>query len=219
MKKYTTFLLVLIITSSSFSQIKHSDHYYKRKALFEKAPDTKDEIIFLGNSITEGGNWKELFPEYNAINRGISGDVTDGILFRLDEVLSSQPKKIFLLIGVNDLARGKSVAYIFSNIDQIIKKIRKESPYTLLYVQSVLPINPTVGDRFSGHKNKKEEIIELNKMLKRLGKGKQFVFINLHKKFKKAKGYLNSNLTDDGLHLNAKGYQFWKKTIYKYVKS
>ena len=122
-------------------------------------PDTKNEIIFLGNSITEGGDWKGLFPDINAVNRGISGDVTDGIMNRLDEVTSSQPKKIFLMIGTNDLARGRSVQYVSDHCRKIIENILRKSPNTELYIQSVLPTNPNIGGKFPGHKSKKNEIL------------------------------------------------------------
>ena len=98
MRIIITILFVQIFAISSYSQ-QYSEHYNERKALFETTVDTENEIIFLGNSITEGGDWKVLFPNQNVINRGISGDTTDGILFRLDEITSSKPKKIFILIG------------------------------------------------------------------------------------------------------------------------
>jgi len=150
-RKFTVIILVLISTLLHAQQ--YSEYYYKRKELFENTPDTKHEIIFLGNSITEGGNWQNLFPDKNVINRGISGDVTDGILFRLDEVTSSRPEKVFLMVGTNDLARGKSISYVTNNHRIIIEKILKDSENTTLYLQSVLPVNPTVGNRFSGHKS------------------------------------------------------------------
>ena len=66
-------------------------------------PDTPNEIIMLGNSITDGCEWSELFQNSNIKNRGISGDITEGVLYRLDEVTRSKPAKVFLLIGINDL--------------------------------------------------------------------------------------------------------------------
>ena len=107
-------IIILLVASVNigFAQ-EYSEYYYKRKASFENEPNTKDQIIFLGNSITEGGK------------RGISGDVTDGILFRLDEVTESNPKKIFLLIGTNDMARGKSIEYVLENTAKIILQIKK----------------------------------------------------------------------------------------------
>jgi len=217
MKKYILLLIAFCLTLNSYSQKKYSDHYYKRYELFKGEADTKNEIIFLGNSITEGGDWKGLFPTINAVNRGISGDVTDGILNRLDEVLSSKPKKIFLLIGTNDLAREKSVDYVLNNSKLILEKIKSDSKETKIFLQSVLPYNPNVGTKFSGHKSKQQEVLILNKKLKKLARKQGVTYLNIHKKFSNKKGELKADLTYDGLHLNKNGYLFWSKIIKKKV--
>ena len=65
-----------------------------------------NEIVFIGNSITEGGkNWSEKFNIPNIRNRGIGGDVTDGVLERLGEIIFFKPKAVFILIGINDLCK------------------------------------------------------------------------------------------------------------------
>lgn len=209
-------ILILAFVNVGFAQ-NYSEHYYNRKAKFEKEADTKNEIIFLGNSITEGGKWKELFPDKNVVNRGISGDVTDGVLFRLDEVTASKPKKVFLLIGTNDMARGKSIDYVLENTVKIILQIKSQSGETKIYLQSILPINPNVGTRFSGHKNNHQKIIEANKRLKKLAKKLNVKFINLHKKMRNGKKHIKEKYTYDGLHLSEEGYKKWKKLIRKYV--
>ncbi|WP_139827132.1 GDSL-type esterase/lipase family protein [Arenibacter troitsensis] len=196
---------------------KYSDHYYQRKKQFEATPDTEDEIIFLGNSITEGGDWGAMFPNKNVLNRGISGDVTAGILNRLSEVTSSQPTKIFILIGTNDLARGKTKSYVINHLTSILLEIKKESETTEIILQSILPVNPAVGDKFSGHKKNQELIVSVNWELKALSKKMNIAFIDLHRKFRNPKGVLKPIYTDDGLHLNMKGYQKWKKILTPYV--
>lgn len=195
-----------------------SDYYYQRKAQFEATPDTEDEIILLGNSITEGGDWKVLFPNKNVVNRGISGDVTAGILYRLSEITASRPKKIFLLIGTNDLARGESESYVVDQVASILQGIKKESGDTEIFLQSILPVNPAVGEKFSGHKKNQQLIVSVNNILKELSKSMHIVFIDLHKKFRNPEGVLMSKYTDDGLHLNEKGYLKWKRVLKPYMK-
>jgi len=95
-------------------------HYYLKKSVFEVFSNNDNEIIFLSNSITAGGIWTELFQDLRIKNRGIIGNVTDGILYRLKEVTESNPKYIFIMIGVNDLSKGKSKAYIQNNYQKII---------------------------------------------------------------------------------------------------
>ena len=215
MKKLLVFVLLAFV-NVGIAQT-YSDHYYKRKALFENAPDTKNEIIFLGNSITEGGDWKALFPDKNVLNRGISGDATDGVLLRLDEVIASKPEKVFLLIGTNDMARGKSVDYVIEHTEKIIVQIKRQSEDTKIYLQSILPVNPNVGKKFSGHKNNHQSIIEANKRLSALARKHNLKFINLHKRMRNGKKHLKAKYTYDGLHLSEEGYKKWKRIIRKYV--
>ena len=145
--KILIFVLLSIILNvniaaqdSQVDKPKFKRHYYLKKSVFEVLPNNDDEIIFLGNSITAGGIWTELFQDLRIKNRGISGDVTDGILFRLDEVTESNPGKIFIMIVVNDLSKGKSKTYILNNYQKIIDEILNDSPETknALYINLCL---------------------------------------------------------------------------------
>jgi len=223
--KFVTLLVLLLCSAVGFAmsnsqkqESKHSTYYDQRKTLFEVLPNTKGEIIFLGNSITDGGNWSELFHDLNVKNRGISGDVTDGVLDRLDEVVESKPAKIFIMIGVNDLARGKTVAYVVDNYKKIIERIRKNSPETTIYIQSVLPVNDHFT-KFKNHVNKTDQIIAVNNHLKEMAQ--QFdktSYIDLFSHFATEDNRLKPNYTNDGLHLTGKGYLLWKSLIEKYVE-
>ncbi|WP_242202080.1 GDSL-type esterase/lipase family protein [Aestuariivivens insulae] len=213
MNKVIAIALVLTTISVCHAQPSFSKYYYERKAVFDNTPDTKDEIIFLGNSITEGGKWEQHFPKKNVRNRGISGDVSDGILYRLPEITASFPKKVFIMIGTNDLAKGKSVSYIIERYEDIVKQIQNHSKETIIYIQSVLPVNPKVGNRFSGHKSKQEAILELNRKLQMLSKRFNLEYINLHKAFCNRSGALKPSFTHDGLHLTKKGYKKWRRHI------
>ena len=138
------FLGVLFIFSlCAQEQPSLKDQYFpywnQKETLFRILPNDTGEIIFLGDSITDGCEWSELFHDLSIKNRGISGDVTQGVLDRLGEVVESNPKKIFLMIGVNDLAAGKTEKEIVSNIKKIIKNIQKKSPATEIYLESILP--------------------------------------------------------------------------------
>jgi hypothetical protein len=71
------------------------EHYTKRLAEFKKQPIVKGKVIMLGNSITEGGNWKKLLKDSTVINRGISGDVTFGVINRLMILSSDSLQRCF----------------------------------------------------------------------------------------------------------------------------
>ncbi|MDQ3279044.1 MAG: hypothetical protein M3Q06_12005, partial [Bacteroidota bacterium] len=68
-----------------------STYYHQRVTHFKSLPKTTGDILFLGNSITDGGEWSELFNDVKVKNRGISGDVTAGVLNRLAEVAQRKP--------------------------------------------------------------------------------------------------------------------------------
>ena len=107
--------------------------------------------------------------------------------------------------------------YVFNNTKKLLEKIKADSKNTKIYLQSVLPYNPNIGDKFSGHKSKQQDVIVLNKKLRKLAKKLDVKFLNIHKKFRDKNGELKENLTYDGLHLNKNGYIFWSKTIKKHV--
>lgn len=206
-------LLLLTIFQLSAQDTNFSTYYNQRLTLFEKLPDTPNEIIMLGNSITDGCEWSELFQNPNIKNRGISGDITEGVLYRLDEVTRSKPSKIFLLIGINDLAGNIPADTVFQNICKIVNNISEDSPSTQVYIQSILPVNPSFN-KFSGHVSKTQEVQKINQNLEKWCLENNADFIDLFHSFTEDKtSYLNPDFTNDGLHLTANGYLKWAEII------
>lgn len=105
MKKFMLSICLLCACTTLQAQgRKHTTFFDQRATLFEVLPTSKKDIIFLGNSITNGGEWAELLDNPHVKNRGISGDRADTMLDRLHVITKGKPAKIFLLIGINDLA-------------------------------------------------------------------------------------------------------------------
>jgi len=225
MKKILSIALVtmLLFNISFFAQKSGSGkqqfkrHYYTKKSIYDALPNTKDEILFVGNSITASGQWTELFQNLRVKNRGISGDVTDGILFRLKEITESKPSKIFLMIGVNDLSKGKSKSYILKKYQEILDSIKSQTPNTKVYIQSILPVNNKFG-YFKNHTNKTDSIISINNSLKMMAKKNDAKYIDLFSAFADSQNKMKEEYTLDGLHPNGKGYSKWGELIRKYVK-
>ncbi len=186
-----------------------ANSYYKERLKFFRAmPDRKNEIVFLGNSLTEAGEWQELVPNQNVINRGISGDVSFGIIARLDEVLSSKPKKIFLLMGTNDLKRGFPTALMIRNYETIINRVKKESLKTTLIIESIFPVNESmIATEYKRITNAK--IKEVNSQLKQLAEKHQLSYIDLHPLLEDSEGQMNKNYTTDGIHIKTTTYILW----------
>ena len=196
---------------------KHSTFYDQRATLFEVLPTSKKDIIFLGNSITNGCEWAELLNNPHAKNRGISGDRTDGVLDRLHIITQGKPAKIFLLIGTNDLSAGRSIEEIARNIDEIAERIKKDSPSTQLYLQSVLPLNPKYN-MFTGHMKRKNDIPALNALIKDIANRRGLTYIDLFSEFV-APGTqeMNPDYSNDGLHLLGKAYLKWAEILKPYL--
>lgn len=195
----------------------YTNHYYNRFLQFMDEPAiTGKDIIMLGNSLTEGGkDWAQRLDNKNVRNRGISGDNVIGVYDRLHQILPGHPAKLFLLIGVNDISQDSTTNGIISNISMVVDHIRKESPDTKLYLQSLLPINESFG-RWKKLEGKSAMIPEINAGLEALAREKGATFVNIFPLFTaKETNVLRPELTGDGLHLNEDGYKIWAKALKK----
>lgn len=184
------------------------NHYSVRLEAFKKQTVTTGKIMFLGNSITEGGNWKKLLNDSTVINRGISGDITFGILNRLDEIIRHKPSRLFLLIGINDISKNIPDEIILENVLTILSKIHSGTPATKIYVQSILPTNNSFKG-FSKNYDKNDHVITLNTQLKKYAGRMNYTYVDLYSGFLDKESKLEARYSSDGLHLNAAGYAHW----------
>lgn len=196
---------------------KYSTYYYQRATLFEQLPASADDILFIGNSITDGGEWSELFQNPHVKNRGISGDTTWGIYDRISTLLQGKPVQIFLMAGINNVPLGESPDSIAAGIRRIIQKIKRESPRTEIFVQSLLPVTP-VYHMFPEHTSRWEMIPDINLAIRRITKEEGINYIDLFTYFADENGQMKPEYTNDGLHLLGKGYMLWKDILNPYLK-
>jgi lysophospholipase L1-like esterase len=190
-------------------------YYTMRKTMLSNFPISKSSIVLLGDSLTDQGEWSELFKNCQIVNRGISGDTTDGVFKRLDRITKYRPQKIFLMIGVNDLwNEGKTIPEIVNNYRKNLEFIKKTSPQTQVFIQSILPINNSSYQIAIDNQN----IAAINQELKKLAEEFSYPYLNLHDSFLDNDGQLNVKYTMDGVHLTAEGYLLWAKIIDPYVK-
>lgn len=208
-------LFLLVCSLNSFAQKRPYDtipnmpeHYWVRMEKFKKEAVVPGKIVLLGNSITEGGKWKQLLKDSTVINRGISGDNTFGVLARMDEIVKLKPSSLFILIGTNDLSKKIPDEAIIENIFTIVSRIKAGSPKTKIFVQSILPVNETV-ERFPQQFNNGMHINTINDQLARYATRLRYTYVDLYGKFIDSQGKLDAKYTFDGLHLNAAGYQHW----------
>lgn len=229
MKKVFLLALSLFLSLTMFAQEKkYSEHYYERYALFEQeTPITKYDIVLLGDSLTEGGDWSSYFPKTEAKlkkkggairNRGIVGDTAEGIADRLEQITPGQPYKLFFLCGANDVSHNLSVDTIVARIENVLCSIKEKSPKTKIYLQSMLPFNESFK-RYKNLNGKTYMVALINAELEKMAKRHKITFINLYPLFlEEGTENLNPNITADGLHLKKEGYEIWSKAITGYVK-
>jgi lysophospholipase L1-like esterase len=202
-------LIIFTLTRVEVEKITRH-HYQQRADFFAAQPVSSSDIFFLGDSLTAGGNWDELFPGLPIKNRGINADTTTGLLARMDPVTHGKPAAIFILIGTNDLPWyvHRHDELILGTYLDILEKIQKDSPETKVFVESILPRDHFYSKRVKG----------LNPRLKELAESHGCTFIDLYPHFANGKGDLRADFNNDHLHLLAVGYQCWKEILTPYLE-
>jgi lysophospholipase L1-like esterase len=241
MRKLTNLVLSILLFSASLA---NAEDAAKTNAPAAKAPavdwgalfkmhwaarvkEFKDEnlawqnVVLLGDSITEGFEVSKYFAGRRVINRGIGADVIGndmakddprGVLQRLDNsVFDCAPTDVFILIGINDLNSGHTVAQMTAGYRELLQRIRAERPKLRLYVQSVFPTRGNYAKRNA-------EIVEFNGHLKQLAAEFNCQYLDLHPLMCDANGELKAEWTKDGLHPTDPAYLVWRAEILKVLK-
>ena len=166
--------------------------------------------------MTQGGKWETYLPGKNIANRGISGDNTEGILARLDEIVKSKPSKLFIEAGVNDISLNRPNKMIVDNYRKIIKTVKEQSPSTRIYITSVFSINKNVS-KYKRLTGKESKILELNKQLRKLAKKTNSQYVDVFPRLTDDRGMLRKEYTVDGLHLTPNGYEVWTNKLLEHL--
>lgn len=223
MKKALLILIATIaaITAAQAQPIERTanqDKYYVRRAThFDDLPVHRRDIIMLGNSLTDGAEWNELLHNPHVKNRGIIGDIVQGLYERMEPILKGKPRKIFILSGVNDVSHGVDGDSIGRAMEKLIVLIKQRSPRTKIYLQSMLPFNTDV-QMWKLLKDREQVVIDGNRAMEQVAKRQGVTWINLYPLFVDNEGKLRRELTNDGLHLLGPGYLIWRDAILKYTK-
>lgn len=166
-------------------------------------------VVMIGDSITHGGEWHEIFPRTTIANRGIGGDKTEDILRRMEPIFAVNAKKAFVMVGINDIYGGQSIDTIFNNYTNIVQQLKNKG--TTVYIQSTLECsNNKCG-------NKLVKVRELNEKLKAYAEQHELTYININNGLASETKGLLKEYTYDGIHLLGSGYLKWSKTISPYV--
>lgn len=187
---------------------------YYRHTMIDFNPIQSNDTVFIGDSLTESFDLFNYFKRKDLRNRGVSGSLTDHVIYRMEEVSNAKPARVFLMIGVNDLFSGQEPEHILENIFRILDHFQKSCPNTKMIVQSILPVNIAKLFEDEGINLK---IYEINNKLEVYSKQKELQFINLHPEFLGMDGNMDSRYTYDGVHLTGEGYKLWTKLLEEIV--
>lgn len=188
-----------------------------RATQFERLPPAPGQVVFFGDSITEGGLWHEWFPGLPLVNRGIGGNTVDDLIARMDTAIAD-PAAIFLLVGTNDLDTSGVMEPMFArpqlSVDEIAERkaalvaaIRERAPQAPLFLQSVMPRQKELA----------EMLRTLNAHYRRIAQGADAVYIDLWPALADEFGRLRPEYTLDELHLTGAGYAAWVDVLRPFV--
>ena len=204
---FTSALTLLLVFRVAETMLKRAQQRYRD--IYRTFPVHPEDIVMLGDSLTDLTRWHELIPGVAIKNRGISGDTTLGVLKRLDPIVCGKPLALFLLIGTNDIPWYvfTSDQTILKRYEAILNRFKEESPETKIFVQSILPRELRYKTR----------VLKLNEKLKLLAKRYGCTYIELFPHFSNKSGGMRRDISNDHLHLKAEGYQIWVEVIQPYL--
>jgi lysophospholipase L1-like esterase len=186
----------------------------RHEALRERARKGGVDVLFLGDSITQGweGNgkevWRKRFEPLRAANFGIGGDRTEHVLWRLTggrELEGLRPRVVVLMIGTNNM-RVNSAEEIAGGVTAVVRELNKQLPEAKVLLLGIFPRGAEAHDMF------RDKIKEVNKRLAKL-EGRRVRFLDVGDKFLDKEGNLPKEVMPDALHLSAKGYAIWADAI------
>jgi lysophospholipase L1-like esterase len=169
----------------------------------------EDRVVFMGDSITDIWDLATYFPGKPYVNRGIGGQTTPQMLIRYrPDVIALQPKVVLIMAGTNDIAGNTgpmSVAEIEANYATMAELARAHNIRVVF--SSVTPVNGyTERSKLFFPLRSPQQILELNSWMKNYCAQTGCVYLDYFSAMVDDKGLLKSDLAEDGLHPNDKGY-------------
>ncbi len=190
--------------------------YHDANASVKPPAKNETRVVFMGDSITD--NWQQpqyggFFPGKPYIDRGISGQTTPQMLIRFrPDVIALQPKVVVILAGTNDIAGNTgpmTLEQIEANFESMSELAHANKIRVVL--ASVMPVSNYGHDRDGKSidvrdRRPPEKILELNKWIKQYAATHGDIYLDYFSAMVDDKGLLKADLSEDGLHPNAKGY-------------
>ena len=191
----------------------------KHETFLKRAKEGNCDLLFLGDSITEGwGNnaaWQKHYAPQKAVNLGIGGDTTQNVLWRLEngEVEGLAPKAVVVMIGTNNFGlHGDTPKDVVRGVVAVVGSVRKKLPKAKVLLLGIFPrdANPKAEIRNS--------LKKVNAEIAGLDDRKSVRFLDIGARFLAADGSLPKETMPDALHLSEKGYEIWAEAMNPLLK-
>ena len=203
--------------------VKGADWHTVSEEISQIVSSKKLDILFLGNSITQGfGGSRQLvaykpgklavdscFTNLQWESAGISGDRTEMLLWRIlhGNYEKSDPSYVIITIGVNNLVAGHQVQDIAFGIWKVAITSRQQFPNSKILLFGLLPVG------LEKHSERRQQYDDIHAILKQQDWG-DIMYIDPTSWFTDRNGHLQEDLyKGDYLHLTSKGYQVWCRHI------
>ena len=179
------------------------------------------DAAFVGDSLTQGLQLYDILDTNVIANRGINLEsiykadkirVAEGYTSVFAELERIQPAKIYIQLGMNDIAwrTEKDFTRLYG---ELIDKIHNEFPEAELYIQSIFPVTNWYALEDNGINN--EKVVTFNQHLLELCVEKGCHYLDVHSALMDENGVLPDAASPDGIHLNAPYYKNW----FNYLKT
>jgi lysophospholipase L1-like esterase len=169
-------------------------------AKFQSAP-----VVMLGDSLTQRAQWNEITGCGFVANRGIGGDVSAGVLRRLDDVTKLRPSAVFLMIGINDISTNVPTETIVGNVRRTIGRLHDAG--AKVYLTLVLPVTRGYVPKMN------PKVAELNAAYVALAQETKATVVDFRQEMRTEDGALRNELSIDGIHLGPEGYRVWRDAV------
>jgi lysophospholipase L1-like esterase len=182
-----------------------------RRSAFEADRETNSgAVVFLGDSITQGwgDDFSGAFDGMPKANRGISGDTTRGMLYRLaDDVIRLNPAAVVMLMGTNDLEENATPVMVAENVQLILAELRKHHAEMPIVLCEVFPSS-------ASKKRPADQIKEVNRRYRAIAQADpKITVVETWTLFADEKGDAKQAEFPDLLHPNQAGYAKWEAAL------
>ncbi len=191
-----------------------SNNSFNESNIIEANPDeTTEDILFIGDSIIESAPWDQILKNRHIVNKAMPGITSTDAVMMSNELIPTKPKKVFIMLGVNDIKSKVPMNITLRNIGHFVYTIKRFSPKTTIYLLSVLPVN----EKHDTYKIKNDHVKGLNYSIKEFCTRFNFNYIDLYNVLLDSESNLDDKYTNDGLHINSAAHQKLGEQLKKYI--